>query len=422
LTTASTRNRTNAPAPGSDRRWLAPILALLLLQIVFTSLWGQGSEPRLVAIGDIHGAASEFESLLQQLELTDTEHRWAGGSSILVQAGDFTDRGPRVRDVMDLLRRLEVEAADADGRTHVLLGNHETMNLMANVRDATAEIFGTFASDGALERQEAAYRMYERWTGDRAEVLGHPMPGRQTREEWMQTHPPGFVEYMEAFGPDGEYGRWLRSKPIAVALRGTIFVHGGLHPDGAATSVEALNTQAREEIARFDRDRQHLIARGVILPFSTFPEIVMAARSEFQAWVIRLAPGPPNPDAPPPLLSPEDREHLRRLIDLQTADRWSLIDPNGPVWFRGFAQWSVEEGEAAIGEVLERFGVVRAVVGHTVTASRRITPRFGDRVFLIDTGMLAIAYRGVPSALEITDNRVSAVHAGERTVLSEEAR
>ena len=416
------RNRTHAPTPVSVRRWLVPLPALLLLATVVVTLSGQRSEPRLVAIGDIHGAGDEIESLLQRVELTDTEHRWIGGSSILVQTGDFTDRGPRVRDVLDLLRRLEVEAANDGGQLHVLLGNHETMNLMATVRDATPAIFETFASDVAVERRETAYRMYERWVEDRTEALGHPLPGRQTRGEWMQSHPLGFVEYMEALGPDGAYGRWLRSKPIAVALRDTIFLHGGLHPDVAATSVEALNTRAREEIAQFDRYRRHLIGRGVILPFSTFLEIFMAVRWELEAWIIRLAPGPPNPDAPPLALSATDRDHIQILFDLQEADGWSVISANGPVWFRGFARWSAEEGEAAIGTVLERFGVDRAVVGHTVTPSRQITQRFGGRVFLIDTGMLASAYSGGPSALEITDTRVSALYLDRRMVLSEATR
>ena len=416
------RNRTSAPTPASDRRWPVRLLALLVLATAVVTLSGQGSEPRLLAIGDIHGAGNEIESLLQRVELTDLEHRWIGGSSILVQTGDFTDRGPRVLDVMDLLRRLEVEAANDGGQVHVMLGNHETMNLMANVRDATPEIFGTFASDAAAERRETAYRTYERWVENREATLGHPLPGRQTREGWMQSHPPGFVEYMEALGPDGVYGRWLRSKPIAVELRDTIFLHGGLHPDGAATSVEALNTGVREEIAQFDRFRRHLIARGVILPFSTFLEIFTAVRWELESWIIRLAPGPPNPDAPPPALSGEDREHVGILFDLQGADGWSVIDPNGPLWFRGFAQWTAEEGEAAIGTVLGRFGVDRAVVGHTPTPSRRITPRFGGRVFLIDTGMLASTYSGRSSALEITDGHVSALYLDERTVLSDGTR
>ena len=54
------------------------------------------------------------------------------------------------------------------------------------------------------------------------------------------------------------------------------------------------------------------------------------------------------------------------------------------------------------------------MVGHSVTASRRITARFDDRVYLIDTGMLVGAYQGRASALEFLDGRVTAIYLDER--------
>ena len=39
------------------------------------------------------------------------------------------DRGPDSRKVMDLLMRLEGEASKTGGRVHVLIGNHEAMNV-----------------------------------------------------------------------------------------------------------------------------------------------------------------------------------------------------------------------------------------------------------------------------------------------------
>ena len=94
-----------------------------------------------------------------------------------------------------------------------------------------------------------------------------------------------------------------------------------------------------------------------------------------------------------------------------------MSTPTGPLWFRGFAQWSDEDGAAIIGELLSRFGVTRAVVGHSVTASRRITGRFGQRVIFIDTGMLEGVYQGRDSALELLDGRITAIYPGERVPL-----
>ena len=60
------------------------------------------SEDRIVAIGDIHGANDALVDILQEAELIDEELGWIGGTATLVQTGDYMDRGPKVRNVMDL--------------------------------------------------------------------------------------------------------------------------------------------------------------------------------------------------------------------------------------------------------------------------------------------------------------------------------
>ena len=373
----------------------------------------QSGQTRLLAIGDIHGAGASFRALLQRIGLVDEAHHWAGGRAVFVQTGDFMDRGPEVRSVMDLLMRLEDEAVADGGRVEVLLGNHEVMNLMANVRDVTPEIFASFATAGSVQSQEAAYLTYVAYVEARTASLGRPLPDHHARDAWLDAHPVGFVEYMEAVGPDGPYGRWLRPKSVAAAIDDTIFLHGGLSLENDATSTSELVARARDEIERFDNDRRHLIDRGVILPFSTFQEILTANALELNAWIIRLFPGPPVPGGRPATLTPDDRMHLDVLVELQSLGTWSVIDPNGPVWFRGFARWSEAEGSVAAMTVLDRFKLARAVVGHTVTPTRRISPRFDNRVFLIDTGMLASVYHGRASALEFSDDEITATYVGE---------
>ena len=372
---------------------------------------------RVVAIGDIHGAGDRLHRILRQSGVIDRERRWTGGTATLVQTGDFTDRGAQVREVMDLLMQLEDSAQGEGGQVRVLLGNHETMNVTADVRDVTAAIFASFASSEADQRREDAYRRYAEHTARRRAALGRPLPDVLSRDEWMRTHPVGFIEYMEAMGPDGRYGRWLREKPIATVVGDTVFLHGGLSPDLEASSVDGLNDAARKEIKRFDRHRRHLIDTGIILPFSTLEEIFAAVALEVLAWNDRLSPGPREPHQPPPSVTREESAHLDVLMDLRTIASWSIVDPDGPLWFRGFAQWSDEDGAAIIGDLLSRFGVTRAVVGHSVTASRRITGRFGQRVILIDTGMLEGVYDGRDSALELLDGRITAIYPGERVPL-----
>lgn len=107
------------------RHPLARPLALAVAVVLWTAV-GAAAE-RIVAVGDIHGNVQGFQAILRAADLLDGEGRWAGGDVTLVQTGDFVDRGPGVRAVMDLLMRLETEAAQAGGRVVVLLGNHEVM-------------------------------------------------------------------------------------------------------------------------------------------------------------------------------------------------------------------------------------------------------------------------------------------------------
>src|SRR5688572_25479636 len=97
---------------------LATGLALSGLLILGTShrprLDAQTSDaPRLVAIGDIHGAYAQLVSLLKHIGIVDDRIRWAAGRTTVVQTGDFTDRGASVRPAMDLLMTLERQAEAA---------------------------------------------------------------------------------------------------------------------------------------------------------------------------------------------------------------------------------------------------------------------------------------------------------------------
>ena len=130
-----------------------------------------------------------------------------------MQTGDYTDRGTDVRKVMDLLMQLEKDAKAAGGQAIVLAGNHEIMNVMGDLRDVTPEICATFATDKSEARREEAWKQYERVAQNAREVATPPPPVySQTREAFMAAHPPGCLEYREAMGPNGLYGKWIREQ------------------------------------------------------------------------------------------------------------------------------------------------------------------------------------------------------------------
>jgi hypothetical protein len=366
------------------------------------------AEPRqtIVAIGDVHGDFDDFVAILQRTGLIDKQNHWSGGKSIFVQDGDLLDRGPKPREVMDLMMALEKESAQAGGRVVSLLGNHEMMNIMGDLRYVTAMNFASFAGGDSAKKQKAAYDEYVGWRNTHASLLAElPQPMELTEAEWMARHPAGFLEQREAFAPKGEYGAWLRGHAALAEIDGIIFLHGGIHPDLAKTKLDAMNNRIHDEIKEFDAMMQSLQNQKLILPFFSFQEIV----SVLQAEVI----------AERKSHSPASGERQAQILEFLKFPDWLSVRVDGPLWFRGYDQWSDEVGAPQASKVLEAYKATHIVVGHTVQKAGRIRPRFGNQVFLIDTGMLSSYYPGGrPSALAICGgSKFIAVYLDQQTVL-----
>lgn len=71
-------------------------------------------------IGDVHGYAAELRALLETLGYREQDGCYRRPDRRVVFLGDFVDRGPEQREVVDLARAM-VEA----GRAHAVMGNHE---------------------------------------------------------------------------------------------------------------------------------------------------------------------------------------------------------------------------------------------------------------------------------------------------------
>ena len=391
-------------------------ISLFVVLLSVGSAWGKpkktSSEPAesLVAIGDVHGDFDDFVALLQHIGLIDKQNHWTGGKTTLVQVGDLLDRGPKPREVMDLLMALEKEAGQAGGRVVSLLGNHEMMNIMGDLRYVTPVNFASFADSDSEKRQKSAYEEYAKWRSKHPELLAElSQPMELTEAEWMARHPLGYVEQREAFSPKGEYGKWLRAHNALAEIGGEIFLHGGIHPDLAKLKVDALNSRVRDEIKQFDATKQYLQDEGVILPFFNMQEITFAAQAEVIAERKSRVPA--------------SEERQAKILEFLKYGEWLSVKPEGPLWFRGYDQWSDAEGRAQIDKVLDAYKVAHIVVGHTVQRAGRIRPRFGDKVFLIDTGMLSSYYPGGrASALEICgDTRFTAKYMDQQVVLIDPA-
>ncbi len=193
---------------------------------------------RVIAVGDIHGDYEQFVAALRSAGLLDAKGDWSGGRTFLVQTGDVTDRGPDSRAVMDLLMKLEPQAASAGGRVECLIGNHEAMDVYGDLRYVSPAEFAAFASDPQTASRQTAY----------VTAPATPQRGAATAES-----APGFDELRAAFGPQGKYGKWIREHNAVIKIDRTLFIHAGLGAKYADWPLDRINGEVRGELAELTR-------------------------------------------------------------------------------------------------------------------------------------------------------------------------
>jgi hypothetical protein len=153
-------------------------------------------------LSDIEGNVRFLDAALASLSVTDAQGNWRYGQNHLVIAGDAVDRGRDVFAVLWRLYTLSLQAQDAGGAVHLLLGNHEQYLLRGNTSRANRDHLY------ALSRM-----------------------GGQA----------------EAFGPDTLIGRWLRLQPVIIKSGRTVVAHGGVNPlvADAGFTINNLNSAMR---------------------------------------------------------------------------------------------------------------------------------------------------------------------------------
>lgn len=392
------------------RLYRRALLALVVVSLAVVP--AARAADRIVAIGDIHGSYDGLVTILRAAGLADENLSWSGGTTVMVQTGDFLDRGSQVKEVVGLLRRLQEEAPAAGGRVEILLGNHEALNLLGVMRDVASETFAAFVEEGSEKRREESYRQWLKWARQRAKRFHLPTPDDSPagRAAWMEKVPLGMLEYLDWLAPEGELGSYLRKLPIVTTIDGLFFVHGGLPPPLGSLSDQELNERVWQEERTLDDCRQLLLKEDVIHETTDPNETIDNGLQELTHLTEQAA------KVPEPLRS-SLIERARTLQACVNYPDWWLVTSEGPLWFRGFAHWPETEGNPLVDALVEAKGVRAFIVGHT-TQRGRIGERFGGRVFLIDTGMLTSFYSGgQPAALEIVGDRFTAIYERHREVL-----
>lgn len=341
--------------------------------------------PRVVAFGDVHGAYDQMVTALQSAGVVDADLNWTAGDTHLVSLGDLLDRGAHSRQTMDLLMRLQKQAISAGGRVHVVLGNHELMNLTGDMRYVAAEEFAAFSDDENPADRSAA----------RAAFIAAADPASETdpSAEFDERYPAGYFGHRAGFAAAGSYGAWVLNLPLMVVVNETAFVHGGLPALVAGQSLDGINRQYRSDLDEIMALGSRLVEAGWI----NADRDLLLQDDAVLARLEGLAEG-------------ADADLVRsgeRFIELV---RGPLFGFRGPNWYRGTATCHPSLEETVLGAALDSLGAKRVVVGHTPTSNRRVQQRMDGRAILADTGMLRSYYGGQPAPVILTGDAIEILY------------
>ncbi len=170
---------------------------------------------RLLMLSDFEGEFDAFVRLLRAQGVIDRGLHWRYGKGHVALVGDFVDRGEHVLPLLWLIYRLEGEAAQAGGRVHYVLGNHELMVLSGDMDHWPDRLIAT------------------------AQTLGGDGNAR-------------------LFSQASVLGQWLRSKPVIARVGDHLLVHGGVSEAFLDRDLDIDEANALV--------RPHLAARHVFMP------------------------------------------------------------------------------------------------------------------------------------------------------------
>jgi len=156
---------------------------------------------KLLVLSDIEGEFEAFRALMIANKVMDANYNWIFGKAHVVICGDLFDRGKDVIPYLWLLYRLEADAIGKGGFLHVLLGNHDVMNMAGDLRYLASK---------------------------------YPASAQLLR-----------TEYGDLIGEKTEIGKWLRSKNAVEKIGNRLFLHAGISPEINATDLNLAKLNER---------------------------------------------------------------------------------------------------------------------------------------------------------------------------------
>lgn len=170
--------------------------------------------PKIFAIGDIHGCYKSLMALMKKLPIDRKR-------DIVVFLGDYIDRGPRSRQVIERLMKWEKKYP----HWVFLFGNHEDLML------------DSLIGDGQI------YHSYDLWFHQGGkETFESYVPRKRTVYEKSITQVKDVISW--------EHLNWLRLRPHYFDSKGYFFVHAGVVPD---MSLKALKKELDKGTYEFEQ-------------------------------------------------------------------------------------------------------------------------------------------------------------------------
>lgn len=193
-----------------------------------------GDGRRVYAIGDIHGCTDLLNDLHRRIRSDAALH--PDREKIVVYLGDYIDRGPDSKGVIDCL----IDRPLADFQSVHLLGNHEDFMMRFLADHSIGPLWIANGGDATLISYGAA--------SDSASVDRDRLPYLQRR----------LLDYMPQ-----RHLRFLRGLRNYHIERDYVFVHAGLRPGMEIERQDANDLMwIRDEFLNSKRDHGHIVVHG----------------------------------------------------------------------------------------------------------------------------------------------------------------
>ena len=178
---------------------------------------------RIIAIGDIHSDLNLAKKILKIAKVINDNEEWCGGDTYVIQVGDQIDSYRSSRKKMDdgeipndintmfFFSELHKQAYKKGGAVISLLGNHELMNVLGDMRYVSHNNLSSFDRNKDLEN--------------------------------------GTRERIRLFSVGNEYAKYMAcTRYSAVIINDILFAHAGILPEFA----KRLNMKSREDLEIFN--------------------------------------------------------------------------------------------------------------------------------------------------------------------------